>query len=118
MITNKNEIETTIDTKLLAKTSLLLNLWSAITFPSNDNDGEVDFVLEDYQLKRNDMEGLIKHFQSCKDCSADKAFLMATQNDLNQDVLRLTNINYNLLSEDGDDDDWGHYEEDPLVQGI
>jgi len=100
--------------KLLSKTSLLVNLWGAISYPM-DNIEETDFILHDYQLTRYDVEGLTKHFQACKDCAAEGVFLMATQNDNGHDVLRLTNMPHELLTDDGDDDEWGVYEQDEAV---
>ena len=109
-----SKVETKVNAKLLAKTSLLVNLWGAISYPL-DTDEETDFVLKDYNLNRYDVEGFTKHFQACKDCAADGVFLMATQNDDGLDVLRLTNMPHVLLSDDGDDNDWGVYEQDEEV---
>jgi len=103
-----------INPKLLSKTSLLVHLWGAISYPT-DTIEETDFVLRDYQLTRYDVEGLTKHFQACKDCAAEGVFLMATQNDEGYDVLRLSNMPCDLLTDDGDDDGWGAYEQDEAV---
>lgn len=103
-----------INPKLLSKTSLLVHLWGAISYPT-DTIEETDFVLRDYQLTRYDVEGLTKHFQACKDCAAEGVFLMATQNDEGYDVLRLSNMPCDLLTDDGDDDGWGVYEQDEAV---
>lgn len=103
-----------LNPKLLSKTSLLVHLWGAISYPV-DAIEETDFLLRDYQLTRYDVEGLTKHFQACKDCAAEGVFLMATQNDEGYDVLRLTNMPYDLLTDDGDDDEWGVYEQDEAV---
>lgn len=103
-----------INPKLLSKASLLVHLWGAISYPT-DTIEETDFVLRDYQLTRYDVEGLTKHFQACKDCAAEGVFLMATQNDEGYDVLRLSNMPCDLLTDDGDDDGWGAYEQDEAV---
>jgi hypothetical protein len=95
------------DPKVVQLTRLLTDLWGAVAFP--DEHDEVDFVLSEYALERNQMEGFINHFQSCKDCAADGAFVMATQNDDNKDVMKLTNVAFSMLTNDGDDDNWGDY---------
>jgi hypothetical protein len=86
-------------------TSLLVSLWDKIAFP-NENDEDTDFRISDYGLSRKDVGGFITHFQTCKDCAADHAFLMATQDDSGADVLRLSNVYFPMLSEDDSDDDW------------
>lgn len=84
-------------------------LWQKISFPDLNEDG-YDLKLSDYGLTRKDVGGFIKHFQVCKDCAADHAFLMATQDDENNDVLRLSNVNFAVLTENDSDDDWGHFD--------
>jgi hypothetical protein len=63
---------------------LLVDIWNKIAFPGEESV-EQQFRLQDYGLNRRQMEGFIQHFQNCKDCAADHAFLMATQNDDNED---------------------------------
>ena len=41
---------------------------------------------------------------------ADKAFLIATQNDQKEDLLRLTSVNFQLLREEEDDEEWTDYD--------
>ena len=41
---------------------------------------------------------------------ADNAFLIATQNENNEDVLKLTSVNFQLFSEEEDDEEWTDYE--------
>jgi hypothetical protein len=101
------------DPKLVKLTQLLTDLWGAVAFP--DENEEVDFVLSEYDLERNQMEGFINHFQTCKDCAADGAFVMATQNDEDKDVMKLTNVAFSMLTNDGDDDKWGGW--DPSLLG-
>ncbi|KAJ1442045.1 hypothetical protein B484DRAFT_442458 [Ochromonadaceae sp. CCMP2298] len=101
------------DPKLVKFTRLLTDLWGAVAFP--DENEEVDFVLSEYDLERNQMEGFINHFQTCKDCAADGAFVMATQNDEDKDVMKLTNVAFSMLTNDGDDDKWGGW--DPSLLG-
>eukprot|EP00600_Ochromonadales_sp_CCMP1393_P013247 CAMPEP_0175013844 /NCGR_PEP_ID=MMETSP0005-20121125/10165_1 /TAXON_ID=420556 /ORGANISM="Ochromonas sp., Strain CCMP1393" /LENGTH=483 /DNA_ID=CAMNT_0016270387 /DNA_START=17 /DNA_END=1468 /DNA_ORIENTATION=+ len=93
-------------------TNLLTDLWGAVAFP----DGETDFLLEDYGLNREQVRGFIDHFQSCKDCAGDSAFLMATQNNDDKDIFKLTPVAFTLLTDDGDDDGWGDWGESELVQ--
>lgn len=90
---------------VIQHTSLLVSLWDKISFP-NENDEDTDFKLSDYGLTRKDVGGFITHFQTCKDCAADHAFLMATQDDDGNDVLRLSNVYFPILSEVDSDDDW------------
>lgn len=94
--------------------SLLISIWGRIhtlnlaDSISDDFEAEdySDFVLSDYygavttsnknakpDRNRKLVDGLIKHFQFCRDtCAADGAFLMATQNEQDQDVLRLSKV--------------------------
>jgi hypothetical protein len=62
------------------RTDLLLSIWSKVAFPSEDVD-EIIFKLSDYGLNRNDVKSLLTHFQTCKDCAGDHAFLMAAQDE-------------------------------------
>lgn len=95
----------TPDQSVIDHTSLLVSLWDKIAFPNTD-DEDTDFRLTDYGLSRKDIGGFITHFQTCKDCAADHAFLMATQDDDGADVLRLSNVYFPILSETDSDDDW------------
>jgi len=73
-----------------------------------------EFKLSDYGLNRRTTRGLLAHFQACKDCGGDGALLMATQNERGEDVLRLNEVAFPLLSDDEEDGEgWGsHVEED------
>lgn len=93
------------DESVVQHTALLVNLWDKIAFPSED-DEDTDFKLSDYGMARKDVKGFISHFQNCKDCAADHAFLMATQDDEGADVLRLSNVYFPILSEVDQDSDW------------
>ena len=93
------EIEPALNRKAL----LLLDIWSSIS--KGEEIDQQDFRLVDFGLTRNDVKGLIKHFQTCKDCAADSAFLMAAQDEKNNDVLRLNSIYFPLLSENYDLED-------------
>lgn len=86
--------------------TLLLDIWGAVSFPNPSS--EVRFPLEDYGLSRQDVKGLIHHFQTCKDCAADNAFLMATQDSQGRDCLQLNYVEFPLFSEDTEDEDWGN----------
>ena len=44
----------------------------------------------------------MKHFQACKDCAADEAILIATQDSMKNDVLVLTLAAFKLFSDDPD----------------
>lgn len=109
--TNVDAIE--INMKTVRQINLLVDLWSVIAFPPEDGR-EVDFKLSDYQLNRVDVKGFLKHFQTCKDCAADRAFLMATQDDDNNDILRLATVDYKVFENDEDDDEWGNFDPDLL----
>lgn len=98
--------------KLLSLTNLLVDLWTGVVYPpvlndsiDDDDDDGVVLTLKDYNLNRNDVKGFIDHFQTCKDCAADNAFLMATTDDDNNDALKLANVKFSLLSEDEDEYD-------------
>lgn len=103
-------VETKLDPKLVQLTSLLTNLWGKVANP--DTFGEVDFVLDDYGLTRRDVGGFINHFQTCRDCAAEGAFLSATQNIDKKYTLRLSNVHFAILTEDSDDSDWRSSEND------
>ena len=95
------------DESVIRHTSLLVSLWNQIAFANTEgNEEEVDFKLTDYGLTRKDVKGFIAHFQTCKDCAADNAFLMATQDDAGEDVLRLSNVHFSVLTEVDSDSDW------------
>ena len=97
---------------------MLTAIWQKIHALSQDTDGDVvdedddysDFILSEYygsatesSRNRKIVDGVIKHFQFSKDtCAADGAFLMATQNNADQDVLRLSRVilNKNILSKE------------------
>ena len=91
--------------------SLLIAIWQKIHDLAQNSDSDVvedddddysDFVLSKYYGANTDnkssknrklVDGVIKHFQFCKDtCAADGAFLMATQNSDDQDLLRLSRV--------------------------
>ena len=97
------------DDKIFRQTALMVSLWKNVAFPP-DTDNGVEFKLSDFGLTRSDIRGFLNHFQTCKDCAADNAFLMATQNSNNEDVLTLTSVNFPILSEDEDDEEWTDYE--------
>ena len=91
---------------VIQHTSLLVSLWNKIAFADDYSDEEVDFKLSDYGMTRKDIGGFITHFQTCKDCAADHAFLMATQDENGADVLRLSNVYFPVLTEVDSDSDW------------
>lgn len=94
---------------ILRQTALLISLWQNIAFPPQENENHVDFKLSDYGLSRNTVRGVISHFQTCKDCAADNAMLIATQDEVdNNDVLRLLATDFPMLSEE-DDESWTDY---------
>jgi len=118
---------------LNAHIDLLINIWQSVCLSSKeqgwlksgDEEEEfIDFVLDDYygngilseennfDSVRKRASGLIQHFQFCKDtCAADNVFLMATQNDEEKDLLRLSRANFAMLSEEeSNDEDWGNFD--------
>lgn len=103
------EVDSVDDDKILRQTALMISLWKNIAFPPDIENG-VEFKLSDFGLTRSDVRGFLGHFQNCKDCAADNAFLMATQNSNNEDVLKLTSVNFPILSEGEDDEEWTDYE--------
>ena len=102
-----------VDPMMFKHVSLLIDLWNKISFPTED-DTETDFMLSDYGFNRNTVKGFLQHFQCCKDSSADHAFLMATQNDAGEDMLRLSNVYFPMLVEE-DVEEWGQF--DPNLLG-
>jgi len=98
------------ETTVLRQIALLISLWQNIAFPppSEQDDNHVDFKLTDFGLSRNTVRGVLSHFQTCKDCAADNAMLIATQDETNDDILRLLATNFPLLSEE-DDESWTDY---------
>ena len=102
-----------VDPMMFKQVSLLIALWNKISFPTED-DTETDFTLTDFGLNRNTVKGFLQHFQVCKDCAAEHAFLMATQNDEGADTLRLSNVYFPLCVEE-DVEEWGQF--DPALLG-
>lgn len=68
-------------------------------------------VLKDYKLKRKSVRGFLKHFQTCKDCAVDNAFLMATQDEEGNDAVSLSSMSFPLAVEDEDDEEWGQFDQ-------
>lgn len=89
--------------------ALLTDLWTAVSRIATQSVS--NFVLQDYNLNRFDIEGIIEHFQVCRDCAADEAFLMAARNDKGEDILQLVRTQFTVLTEESDDDDWGMWAE-------
>ena len=103
---------------IMKQVLLLTDLWQKVAFPShNEDDDEIDFELKNYDLSRLQVKGLLEHFQNCKDCAGDNAFLMATQNDNNEDVLRLNNVDFPMLVEDDNESDWGNFDKSLIDEG-
>ncbi len=65
--TNQQNVEN--EGKVLRRTALLISLWNHVAFPPPDD--YVDFKLIDYGLDRNDVKGVLTHFQNCKDCAGE-----------------------------------------------
>eukprot|EP00607_Mallomonas_marina_P010364 CAMPEP_0182421368 /NCGR_PEP_ID=MMETSP1167-20130531/6732_1 /TAXON_ID=2988 /ORGANISM="Mallomonas Sp, Strain CCMP3275" /LENGTH=528 /DNA_ID=CAMNT_0024598435 /DNA_START=39 /DNA_END=1625 /DNA_ORIENTATION=+ len=99
-------------TQVFSKQAKLLEeLWTCIANPEEDFTS-IDFRLKDYDLSRHDVRGMLQHFQFCKDCSGDSAFLMATQDTDKNDVLRLSQISFPIFNQENDDFSEG---EDPMA---
>lgn len=101
-----------VNEKLLSQVQLLVDIWQNVVYPESNEGIDIEdadtskvYRLKDYHLTRNDVKGFIQHFQNCKDCAADNAFLMATQDDSNDDSLLLSNVQFNILSESEDEYD-------------
>ena len=97
------------DPKLLQLNRLLVDLWDKIAFPTQD-DSDTYFRISDYSLTRADLKGFLKHFQVCRDCAAESAYLMASADENGQDVLQLTNVYFPDAVEEDSDDDWGNFD--------
>lgn len=61
----------------LRHVALLISLWRAVAFPDPSVES-TDFLLKDYGLNRNQVRGLLQHFQNCKEC-AGKLFCTGGQ---------------------------------------
>lgn len=109
------ELPKDMDPRLVQLNRLLVDLWDKIAFPTTaTDDSDTVFRLKDYGLSRGDIKGFLKHFQVCKDCAADGAFLMATRDEQGEDVLQLSNVDFPLTVEDDSDDDWGLFDKSLL----
>jgi len=102
------------DPLVMKQVALLVAMWGKIAFPTED-DQETNFRLGDYGLDRNSVKGFLQHFQTCKDCAADNAFLMAAQDEADgADMLRLSNVYFPMCVEKDSDDEWGLFDPDLL----
>lgn len=124
---------------LRAHVNLMVDFWrnvclsSLLTDTDDVADNYFDLVLSKYygdagiiadKTARNKrrgrqlVDGLIKHIQFCKDtCAADGVFIMATQNEGNEDLLRLSRANFAMLTaEESRDEDWGHFDRELIDQ--
>ena len=110
-LAEKTEIaEIDVDPKMVRLTKFLIALWNKISFPpSAEDQDEVTFTLDEYGLNRKDVTGFLKHFQLCKDCSAENAFLMASKHD-GKDSLTLRNVFFPLAVEDENAEEWGQFD--------
>eukprot|EP01041_Mallomonas_annulata_P006512 gene6512-13151_t len=108
---------------LKKQASILGEIWKQIAFPT-ESQVIMDFRLDDFGLNRNTVRGMLQHFQFCKDCAGDNAFLMATQDKDKNDLLRLNHVAFRVLSEEQDEFDdesfeivipEGHNEDLPML---
>ena len=90
------------------RTDLLLSIWEKVAFPELSDFGESIFKLSDYGLDRGSVKSLLEHFQNCKDCASDDAFLMATQDVEGNDILSLSCVSFPLVSGDSDGETFGN----------
>lgn len=97
----------------LGQIRFLIDLWRNIASPDDETDLdsrspsdliEKSFRLTDYSQSRQSIQNVLKHFQTCKDCAADDAILLAEQDDDNNDMLTLTYGNFKLFNDDIDED--------------
>lgn len=105
------QLPKSMDPKLVLLNRLLIDVWEKIAFPS-EADEDTYFRLKDYSLTRQDVPPFIKHFQVCRDCAADGAYLLAGQDDKGDDALQLTKVSFPMAVEDDSDDDWGNWDDD------
>lgn len=86
--------------------NLLVDLWTEVIKPS-DIEGKIYLLQEYNDMNHHHARGLIDHFQNCKDCAADGAFIIPNRID-KKDVIEFTNLEYKILSGDTEDlDNWG-----------
>jgi hypothetical protein len=80
----------------------LKEFWETIVYP--DESGEPkELLLNDYGINQKIfVNGLLEHFQVCKDCAADEAFMQVTQGGKG---IKLSKIGFSVFNND-EDDDW------------
>jgi hypothetical protein len=93
--------------KLIPVARLSTKIWETIA--RQDNTQSQYFPLENFNLTRRGVAGFMRHFQLCQDCAADGVYLLAMQDEQNNDILRMVRTNFSILTEDGNDDDWNDW---------
>lgn len=87
-----------VKSESLNRATFLKEFWETIVNPENDSK---ELLLQDYGINQKIIPGLIEHFQICKDCAADSAFMRVTQGGK---AIQLSNVGFNLFDSENDDD--------------
>jgi len=95
-----------IKSESLGRATFLRTFWETIVYP--DESGEPkELMIQDFGISKKIIPGLLEHFQVCKDCAADEAFMQVTQGG---QAIKLSRIGFNVFNSD-EDDDWDDNDE-------
>ena len=100
-----------VDEKLLVMTKFLVEFWQTMASADDSESTSKLMTLEDYGINRQDVRGFLQHFQTCRDCSAEDAFVMATKDKEGKDALSLNMVNFPQVVEDEDAEEWGQFDQ-------
>ncbi len=100
-----------IDEKLLVMSRFLVEFWQSMASTEEEGSTNKMMTLEDHGIDRKDVRGFLQHFQTCRDCSAENAFVMATKDKEGKDALSLNMVNFPLAVEDEDAEEWGQFDQ-------
>lgn len=98
---NTDSTSSDIKSESLGRATFLRTFWETIVHP--DDSGEPkELMIQDFGVSKKIIPGLLEHFQVCKDCAADEAFMQITQGG---NAVKLSRIGFNVFNHD-EDDDW------------
>lgn len=99
-----------IDEKLLIMSKFLVKFWSVLADSAVTGVSKT-MTLEEHGLDRTDVRGFLKHFQTCRDCSSENSFVMATKDKQGKDALSLNMVNFPMAVEDEEAEEWGQFDQ-------
>jgi hypothetical protein len=100
-----------VDEKLLVMSKFLVKFWQSMASADDAGSTSKIMTLEDHGIDRQDVRGFLQHFQTCRDCSAENAFVMATKDKKGKDALSLNMVNFPQVVEDEDAEEWGQFDQ-------